>query len=287
MAVGAGASRVASVCPERLSGAVAFGATSASARKTSAAPDFFRRARGTSLLCSRTMSGEGTISSASGSSREICSACITSPICRASSAMLCCRALCSFASACKMMCSYSRGISGFKLARPRRLEAHVPDQHLAEVGAGKRQRSGGELEHHDAGRVDIAARVDLGVHAGRLLGRHERGRSHDHAGLRGASSALADAGLGQLRDAKVDHLDEVLPALVRDQIDVVGLDVAVKNPPIVRGLQRPRRTAAGSVRRPSAAPAIPDRPAPAAPGPRAAPSRNSGGHPRWRSGRGS
>ncbi len=70
----------------------------------------------------------------------------------------------------------------------------------------------------------------------RLLGRHISRRSHHHAGL--GLAGRGAVGAGELGDAEVDHLDEVLPPLVDDQVDVIGLDVAVVDLVLVRGLQR-------------------------------------------------
>ena len=112
----------------------------------------------------------------------------------------------------------------------------MPDQHLAEVRARERQSPGGHLVHHAAQRIDVAAAVDLVRLPRTLLRRHVRRRAHHHAGLRlagGIALVVGDAG-----DAEVDDLDEVLLSLVDDQVDVVGLQVAVHDALAVRGLER-------------------------------------------------
>ena len=78
----------------------------------------------------------------------------------------------------------------------------------------------------------VAAVIDLLAQALGLLGRHV---------LRRAGDALA---FGQprppagLRDAEVQHLDEVLDAGAAEQHDVFGLEIAVHDPALVRRVQR-------------------------------------------------
>src|SRR5438552_15733613 len=89
-------------------------------------------------------------------------------------------------------------------------------------GVGEGDLPGEHLEHGDAERIDVAARVDRRL-AGGLLRRHVR-RSADYgAGLREVRAGR----VGQLGDAEIDQLDEIGPAVPVDEEDVVRLEVAV------------------------------------------------------------
>jgi hypothetical protein len=74
-----------------------------------------------------------------------------------------------------------------------------------------------------------------------LLGAHVRGRADDQAGAR--LVRLRSAVAGELGDAEVEHLDEVLVVAADDEIDVLGLEVAVDDALLVR--RRQRRAALG------------------------------------------
>ena len=112
----------------------------------------------------------------------------------------------------------------------------MADEHFAEARPREGKLAGGHLVHHAAQRVDVAAAVDAVRHAAGLLGRHVRRRAHHHAGL-GLAGALALV-VGELGDAEVHHLDEVLLSLVDDEVDVVRLQVAVDDLVLVRRLER-------------------------------------------------
>ncbi len=80
------------------------------------------------------------------------------------------------------------------------------------------------LVHHDAERVDVRARLDLGADA--LLRRHVLGRAQRVARLR-----------QRLRGRKLAHAEvEDLRDAVLAQKDVAGLEVAVDDPLLVRGV---------------------------------------------------
>ena len=68
----------------------------------------------------------------------------------------------------------------------------------------------------------------------RLLGRHVLRRPHRHPGVGEAPRTAIDAA----GDAEVEHLDEVGLAVARDQVDVLGLEVAVDHARRVRRVQR-------------------------------------------------
>ena len=59
------------------------------------------------------------------------------------------------------------------------------------------------------------------------------GRAEHLPRLRELARAAADLG-----DAEVEHLDEVLVVAALDQLDVVGLQVAVDDADLVRGAER-------------------------------------------------
>ena len=99
------------------------------------------------------------------------------------------------------------------------------------IGACDRASPRAHLVEHGADGVEVGARVDL-VGGGDLLGRHVRGRAHDDAGAREARLA----GRAQLGDAEVEQLHE-RPARGRHEEDVVGLEIAVHDAGVVRGLE--------------------------------------------------
>ncbi len=104
----------------------------------------------------------------------------------------------------------------------RRLRVDVLHQH----GHGRRgvegRLSGQQLVGEDAQRVDVAARV--GGLAGRPLRRDVAGGSEDQPRLRGLGLIVAPQHAG---DAEVEHLHDIGVAGLRDQDDVLGLQVAV------------------------------------------------------------
>ena len=84
-------------------------------------------------------------------------------------------------------------------ARRTRRRGH---QHLARGLGFVHRQTGEQRERGRADGVEIGALIDVVPAAHRLLGRHERRRAHDHAGLR-----LARVLLAQARDAEVEHLE--------------------------------------------------------------------------------
>ena len=80
----------------------------------------------------------------------------------------------------------------------------------------------------------IAAVVDLLAQPARLLGRHVLRRAGDTLAFRQARAPA------RLRDAEVQHLDEVVDAGVRQQHHVLGLEIAVHDAARVRRVQRAR-----------------------------------------------
>ena len=117
-------------------------------------------------------------------------------------------------------------------------ERHAPDEHLVEA---------------DPERVDVGAVIDVGATLA-LLGRHVRRRAEHEPGARAvrAEGALV---AGQLGDAEIEELDEVLVAAARRQDDVVGLEIAVDDAGLVRrgerirDLERDRQRPLGRQRR--------------------------------------
>ena len=108
--------------------------------------------------------------------------------------------------------------------------------------AGEQPRAGEHLPQHDAESPDVGSLVD--GRAACLLGRHVGGSAEDHPGggaLCGAASAIARrltrraavAGPG-LGEAEVEHFHR---AVVAD-LDVGGLQIAMDDPFVVRGLER-------------------------------------------------
>ena len=117
-------------------------------------------------------------------------------------------------------------------------------ERLGDRLAVEQPRAGEHLVEHDAEGPDVGALVD-GL-AARLLGRHVGGGAEDHAGRRHGGrgdgrrvhgvARRADRGLGaqRLGEAEVEHLDG---AVVAD-LDVGGLEVAMDDALLVRGLER-------------------------------------------------
>ena len=98
------------------------------------------------------------------------------------------------------------------------------------IGRLERRASGEHLVHHDAERVEIAARIEMlsFLEIARLLGRRVFEFAEEHAGLRQSLAALT---FGQLLgDAEVDHLDQQFSVVILRQHDVLGRDVAMDQP---------------------------------------------------------
>ena len=111
-------------------------------------------------------------------------------------------------------------------------------QHLAGILASEQPLSGNEFVQHHAERKDVRALV--GGLAPRLFGRHIGRGAQDHSGFRhadgeGGRALAASAGSGrQFRQSKVEHLH----AAVGFDLDVGGLQVAMRDAPFVGRFQR-------------------------------------------------
>ena len=117
---------------------------------------------------------------------------------------------------------------GIDRARQGRLALNLLDRHRYQRVRLKGQLAGEHLEHHDADRIDVAARVGKG--AAGLLGTDVVHRADGLVGD-GLGGAAGKAG-----NAKIGDLDRP----VREQHDVLGLDVPVDDALVVRMLQRPQ-----------------------------------------------
>ena len=106
------------------------------------------------------------------------------------------------------------------------------------VSASNGTSPGEHLVEDAAERVDVDAVI--GRVAARLLGRHVLGRAEDHAGAGEPRAALVER--AHLGDAEVEDLDEVGSPLALDQVDVLGLEVAVDDALGVRGAERRGRS---------------------------------------------
>ena len=94
---------------------------------------------------------------------------------------------------------------------------------------------GEAVERDQTQRVDVGAAVELV--SGELLWAHVLGRAHHEPGL----GHLLRVARARLRDPEVHHLHQVRPVAVLRDHDVVGLQVAVHDPRIMRDLQRVAR----------------------------------------------
>ena len=110
---------------------------------------------------------------------------------------------------------------GDELVERRRVVVHLPVGDAHRVVAGERRTPGDHLVHHDAERVEVAARVGLGALG--LLRREVRRRAHHRAGLGEVRLGRRVEGPG---DAEVGDLHRA----VRADEDVRRLDVAVDEP---------------------------------------------------------
>ncbi len=123
------------------------------------------------------------------------------------------------------------GRGDHRVPRGRILE-DLRDQDRVHLGLERRpprQR----LEQHRADRVQIGAEIH--VLAARLLGRHVQRRAHDDTRLRQPQiGPVAD----QPGEAEIEHLDLGLRGVAGDQVEVLGLDVAVDH---ARGVGRAER----------------------------------------------
>ena len=102
------------------------------------------------------------------------------------------------------------------------------------AGGRRRERrmAGQHLVRHAREAVLVGVRVQILASRARF-GAHVLRRAHDQAGFGDLLAFLAAHGLG---DAEVHHLDDVRAALAPGQHDVVGLQVAVHDAQVVRGL---------------------------------------------------
>ena len=105
---------------------------------------------------------------------------------------------------------------------------------LERGAAGERTLAGEHLERHQAERVEIRARIDLATRE--LLGAHVRGRAHD--GARGGD-LWPGLRLALLGDPEVEHPHVLLISVARQE-HVVGLQIAVDDPPPVGLVERAR-----------------------------------------------
>ena len=112
---------------------------------------------------------------------------------------------------------------------------------LGDVRDDERRAAARHLERDAAERVEVGAPVDL-RRVAPLLGRHVRRRAHR------ARRARRDAGerTGQLRDAEVEDLDAFAARqlAIGDEEDVVGLEIAMRDAGVVRGIEHARDLAA-------------------------------------------
>jgi hypothetical protein len=118
---------------------------------------------------------------------------------------------------------------------------HLHGQDIAPPRAHERGRAAEQLIKDDAEGIDVGALIDAAIDAAALLGRHVRGRPQQRSGQR-VGRRPPDR-ISHLRDPEVDHLDPVATAApgVRDQEQIVGLQIAVNDPARVRRRQRPGR----------------------------------------------
>ena len=98
--------------------------------------------------------------------------------------------------------------------------------------AGKGVAPGEQPVQQHAQRVDVGARVDGPAQA--LFWRHEQRRAHHRPGL----GQVGARGVQQLGDAEVEQLDVGLAVRGTRDPDVLGLEIAVHDACLVRGLER-------------------------------------------------
>ena len=157
--------------------------------------------------------------------------------------------------------------------RVRRRLRHVRDDQVAQRRMRERRAGRHHFVQHAAERIKVGAKIQIGRIAA-LLGRHVERRPHQRPAARlvhlpGAKVAF------QLRDAEVDDLHRFAGSGQDEH--VLGLQVAVDDPGLVRRGQRVRnraRVSRGSRRRQRAPPRQRARPASRRPG---TPSRCRGG----------
>ena len=114
-------------------------------------------------------------------------------------------------------------------AHSRRRVVQVLAEHLAHRATGERRTSGEALEQHDAERVEVGTLIRRDVDQSRLLGGHVARRS----------DRLVAEGALQPSAARETEIDEDGSARLGED-DVGRLHVAVQNPGVVGGLERPQ-----------------------------------------------
>ena len=117
----------------------------------------------------------------------------------------------------------------------RRFLLHLRHQRLRGRRPVKRYAPGRELVHDHAERVDVAAPPDFRAPTRRLLRGHVFRRSDQRAHL---GESRAARRIDQFRNPEIDELDEIRASHLRDEEDVVGLEIAMDDLPLVRRLQR-------------------------------------------------
>ncbi len=113
----------------------------------------------------------------------------------------------------------------------------VLHQQRAKGGRGEHLLPRERVPEHRAEPVHVAPRVHRV--APRLLGGHERGRPQQR--VVGRELARVVVGIDHLRDAEIEHLHELGVAVLLEDEDVLGLEVAVDHPGVVGLAERPRR----------------------------------------------
>jgi len=94
-----------------------------------------------------------------------------------------------------------------------------------EVDARERQPARQHVIHDDAQRVDVGACIQL--RAVCLLGRHVLGRAEEHSST--GEPLRLWVKLGHLCDTKIEELDEILLALSVEELNVLGLEIAMND----------------------------------------------------------
>jgi hypothetical protein len=116
-----------------------------------------------------------------------------------------------------------------------RLIQHLHREDVAPPRPDERRRATEQLIKDDPQRVDVGAVIDQPIDAAALLGRHVRGRPQQRSRQR-VDGRPADR-IGHLRDPEVDDLHAIATA-VRDEEQIVGLEIAMDDPARVGRRQR-------------------------------------------------